>query len=175
MTARLSAPFDDRGKAADDPLRRQRKVDLDAQTFAVEVIQHVEQPELPAIAKAIGHEVHRPDCVRGVRHGQRIRLVPLQPFAGLDPQVQLKLAGDPVNPFVVPDAPLNVAQIQEAQAEPLGLPGVGQPDQQIGDLVVLAAPLRTVAVTTFAYPEGPAGRRDADPSPRHRGHGHLSA
>jgi hypothetical protein len=111
--ARSAAPFDDRGKAADDPLRRQRKVDLDAQTFAVEVIQHVQQPERPAVAKAIGHEVHRPDRVRGVRDRQRIRLVPFQPLEGLDPQVQLELAGDPVNPFVVPDAPLNVAKLQK--------------------------------------------------------------
>jgi hypothetical protein len=82
---------------------------------------------------------------------------------------------DPVNRIVVPGAPLNVAKVQKTQAEPLGLPGVGQPDQQIGDLVVLATRLRAVAITAFADPEGSAGRRDADLSPRHRGHGHLSA
>ena len=42
----------------------QGKVNLDAQPFAVEVVQHVQKPELAAIAEPVGHEVHRPGHVR---------------------------------------------------------------------------------------------------------------
>lgn len=45
----LSAPFDDLVQGADDPLGGQREVDLDAQSFTVEIVQHVQQPELPPV------------------------------------------------------------------------------------------------------------------------------
>ena len=56
----------------------------------------------------------------------------------------------------------------------LGLPGIGQGDQQIGNLCVPAAQPRAAAITAFANPKGPplgnacprgqrAGRRDGDP------------
>ncbi|MFT6775779.1 MAG: hypothetical protein ACJA1L_003502, partial [Paracoccaceae bacterium] len=35
-----------------------------------------------------------------------------------DPQVQLKLTGDLATPFVVPDAPLNVANVQKDSPHP---------------------------------------------------------
>jgi hypothetical protein len=40
-------------QAADYPFCGQREVDLDPQPFAVEVVQHVQQPEGSAVAKAI--------------------------------------------------------------------------------------------------------------------------
>jgi hypothetical protein len=43
----LAAPFDDLVQATDDPFGGQREVNLDAQAFAVEVVQHIQQPELP--------------------------------------------------------------------------------------------------------------------------------
>ena len=49
---RHAAPFDDPVQAADHAFGRQRKVDLNAKTaktFAIEVIQHIQQPERPAI------------------------------------------------------------------------------------------------------------------------------
>jgi hypothetical protein len=92
-----------------------------------------------------------------------IGFVPLQPLAGLDPQVQFQRAIDAVDAFVVPGMALHVAQVQETQAEPPGLAGIGQPDQQIGDLFVLVLQLRAVAIAGLADPEGPAGQRDADP------------
>ena len=53
---RLAAPFDDLVQRPDDPLGREREVDLDAQTLAVEVIQHIQKPELAAIGQTISHE-----------------------------------------------------------------------------------------------------------------------
>ena len=50
--ARFAAPYDNSVETSDDPFGRQREVDLDPQPFAVEVIQHVQQPERTAIAQA---------------------------------------------------------------------------------------------------------------------------
>jgi hypothetical protein len=54
--AGLSAPFDDPIKAPDDPLSGQRDVHLNPQPFAVEVVQHIQQPERAAITEAICFE-----------------------------------------------------------------------------------------------------------------------
>ena len=68
----------------------------------------------------IGHEIHRPDQVRGFWNCQFIGLLPLQPAPRLDPQVQLQLAVDPVDPLVVPDMSFgrvaNVVEIAEQRA-----------------------------------------------------------
>ena len=58
--AGLSTPFNDAVQAPDDPLGGQGKVDLDAQSFTVEVVQHVQQPELAAVTQTVGHEGKRP-------------------------------------------------------------------------------------------------------------------
>ena len=94
--AGLAAPFDDPVQAANDTFGGPRDVDLNAQACTGEVVQHVQQPKRAAISEAICHEVHRPGDVRGLRHRQRVGFVPFQPLARLDPQVQLKLAVDPV-------------------------------------------------------------------------------
>jgi hypothetical protein len=54
-------------------------------------------------------------------------------LAGLDQQVRLQLAVDPVNAFVVPRMAFDVAQVQETQAKPPGFAGIGEPSQQNGD------------------------------------------
>jgi len=61
----------------------------------------------------IRHEIHRPSHVGRVRHRQRVGLVPFQPFARFDPQVQFQFAIDAVNAFMVPCVPLDVAQMQD--------------------------------------------------------------
>ena len=78
------------------------KVDLDPQPFAVQVVQHVQQPERPSITQPVGHEVHRPGDVRVLRHRQRIWFVPFQSLTRFDPQIQLQPAIDAVDAFVVP-------------------------------------------------------------------------
>lgn len=52
----------------------------------------------------------------------------------------------------------HLAQVQETQAKAPGLAGIGQPDQQIGNLCVLGTMLRAVAITGLADPEGPTGQ-----------------
>lgn len=54
----LAAPFDDLVQGSDDPLGRRREVDLNARAFAVEVVQHIQQAELPPVGEAICHEIH---------------------------------------------------------------------------------------------------------------------
>jgi|GEM_PF-2308525 len=66
--AGLTPPFNDPIKAPDHPLGWQREVDLDPQAFPIEVVQHVQQPECPAIPKPIRHEIHRPGYIRRIRH-----------------------------------------------------------------------------------------------------------
>lgn len=109
----LAAPFDDPVKAPDHALGGQGKVDLDAQPFAVEIVQHVQEPVLTAITHPIRHEVHRSGHVRCIWHRQGVRFVTLQPLARLDPQVQVQFAIDLVDAFVVPWMTLHVAQVQK--------------------------------------------------------------
>ena len=128
--AGFPSPLDDPVQAANDPFGGQGKVHLNAQPFPVEVVEHVQQPELAAIAEAISHEVHGPGHVRRVRHRQGIGLLALQPLAWLDPQVQFQRAIDAIDALVVPRMTFDIAQMQEAQAEAPGLAGVGQPDRE---------------------------------------------
>jgi hypothetical protein len=122
---------------------------------------------MPTIAKPIRHEVHRPCHIWRIWHRQRVGFVPLQPLAGLDPQVQFQLAVDAVNAFVVPRMTSDVAQVQETQPEPLGLPGVRQADQKIRDFLVLGAQLWAITIAGLADTKGPAGQRNADLVARH--------
>lgn len=46
-------PFDDLVQRADHPLGREREVDLNAQAFVVEVVQHVQKPELAAVGETV--------------------------------------------------------------------------------------------------------------------------
>ena len=55
---RLFPPLDDPIEAPDLALGWQREVDLDAQPFAVEVVQHVQQPKRTTIFQPIGPEIH---------------------------------------------------------------------------------------------------------------------
>jgi hypothetical protein len=66
--AGFAAPLVDTVQTADDPFGWQGKVDLDAQPFAVEIIQNVQQPERPAIAETVCHDVHGPSDVGRLRH-----------------------------------------------------------------------------------------------------------
>jgi hypothetical protein len=95
--ARLAAPLDNPIKAADDTFGGQREIDLDAQAFAVEVVENIQQSKSTAIAKPISPEIHRPGHIWRVRDCQRIRFVPLQPLAGLDCQVRMH----PLQPTVL--------------------------------------------------------------------------
>jgi len=83
------------------------------------------------------HEIHRPALVDGLRHRQRFRLLTNNPLSRLDPQIQLQLAVNAIDPLVIPSVALHVAQIQQAQPEsPVALI-VGQANQEIGDFDIL--------------------------------------
>jgi len=56
----------------DHASRGQRQVDLDGQSFAIEVVEHVEQAEAATVAELVVHEVHRPDLVDRLAHRQRL-------------------------------------------------------------------------------------------------------
>lgn len=69
-------------------------------------------PECSAILKSVVHEVDRPHGVLLPGYSQWIRHVALEPSPRLDPQVQLQLAVDPIDPFVVVRQALDVPEIQ---------------------------------------------------------------
>lgn len=159
--ARLAAPLDNLIQYADHPHRRQRKVNFNPETFPVEVVQHVEQPEAATIDQRIVHEVDRPHFVDPRRHRQRLRYFPHQPFLRLDPQVQLQLPADPAHPLVVPGEILHVAQMQEAQPEPPVPERRRQSDQPVHDQGILIHPPGHATVRRLAQIERLAGMPDA--------------
>jgi len=113
-----------------------RETHFDAKPLAVEVVQNIQQPELPAMLQTVRHEVHGPDQVWLIRDDQYIRLVPFQTLARLDPQLQFQSVADTIDTLVVPTMSMDVAQIQEPQAKTSHLPGPRQSDRHIGNILV---------------------------------------
>ena len=112
------------------------------------------------------HEVHGPNLIDRLRHGQRFRLAAHQTLVRLNTQVQLQLAIDAVDALVVPDQPLDVAQVQKARTKaPVG-PPVCQADQPIGDPLIVFAQLGPVAVAGLADAERLTGQANAQPLSR---------
>lgn len=114
---RLTAPLNDLVHTANDTFSGQRKSHLDAQLFSIEVIKHDQCSNRPTVRKLIIHEVHGPRMVWHLSHCQRFRFARLEALLGLDPQVQLQFAVDPVDAFVVPVVALQITQIQRAKAK----------------------------------------------------------
>ena len=106
---RFTSPLDDPVEASRDALTGQAQIDFDAQTFAVVIVQDVERAERSAVAQTVVHEVDGPHLVNLFRHVQRIRSRALQSPARLDAEVELQLAIDPVDPFLVVREALHVA------------------------------------------------------------------
>ena len=52
--------FNDVLQGADYPLRRQGKINLNAEPFTGKVVQDVQEADTAAILKLVVHEVHRP-------------------------------------------------------------------------------------------------------------------
>jgi hypothetical protein len=115
---RLAPPFDDLVRTAHDPFGRQREVDFDAQACAVEVVQDVQEPELAVARQTIRHEILGPDRVRRIGHRHLFRLLPLQPPARLDPEVQFKLPVDAVDTLVIPATSLDMARYRKQRPKP---------------------------------------------------------
>lgn len=107
--SRLATPLDDLLQGTDHASGWEREIDLDAQSFAVEVIQHVEQPEAAPVAELVVHEVHRPHLVDGIGHRQRLGPLAHDALPGLDAKIQFQLPVDTVDPFVIPAVALDIA------------------------------------------------------------------
>lgn len=99
------------------------------------------------------HEVHRPPLVDADRHCQTQQFLTYETMARLDSQVQLELAVNLVDAFVVPFEAFDVAQIQETQPEaPVALV-IRQPYQPIGNHIVFGIKLGLVSVAGLADAE----------------------
>lgn len=107
--SRLATPLDDLLQGTDHASGWEREIDLDDQPFAVEVIQHVEQPESSPFAELIVREVQRPYLVDGMGHRQRHGPLAQDVHPGLDATVQFQLSVDTENPFVIPAVAPDVA------------------------------------------------------------------
>jgi len=57
--------------------------------------------------------------------GWEIGFVPLHPLARFDPQVQFHLAGDAIDPRMVPRVPYDISQMQKTQPKAPSLAGIG--------------------------------------------------
>ena len=134
---RSCAPLDQLVQRANDTFRRQREVDLDGQCLAAEIVQHIEQLKRTAVIENVVHEVHRPHFVDPAWHRQRRRRVAHQRLARLDAQNQLQFSVDPIDPFVVRDDPLHVAQIQETHSKSPGPMVIRQANEPLLDLLIL--------------------------------------
>jgi len=69
-------------KHPDEPAAGDRGVDLDSQTFPVEVVDDVERPEPFTDMERIAHKVCRPDLVRMLRNQVWLSLPLRQPLLG---------------------------------------------------------------------------------------------
>ena len=119
-------------------------------------MQHIQRSKASTICQSIRHEVHRPCLIGSVWNGQSIRLIPFEPLLGPDPQVQLQLAINPVDPFVIPGETFNVAQVQETQPK-APVPAVGrQTHKPVSDDTILIVEFTLIPITRFADAKRPA-------------------
>jgi len=146
----------------DNALCRKREVHFDAKAFAVKIINYIQKSVTATVVELVVHEVHRPTVIDHFRHSQWLRLFTNQAFLGLDPQIQFQLPINPVHPFMVSAKAFDVSQVKKAQAEaPVPLI-VGQSDQPVRDLGILAAELCTVAIAGLTDAEHPESQTNTD-------------
>jgi hypothetical protein len=85
----LTSPFDDPVELSDDPFRGQLEVELDTESFAVVVVDYIEQTDIAAIGQLVMHEVHRPawlicaDTASGSQRGTSTLKVIYDRFLGV--------------------------------------------------------------------------------------------
>ena len=68
---RVTAPFDDLVERSNNTLGRQRKIHVDDQAIAIEIIDHVEQANAATVAQLVVHEVQRPGLIHRRGNSQR--------------------------------------------------------------------------------------------------------
>lgn len=100
-----------------------RRVDLDVQGLAVEIVDDVEGAKAPAVVERIGHEVGGPDRVGHVRHVQRHSFALGQAALGRPAQVQPHGLVHAIHPLVIPpmaSPAQDLVALPEAAAGPVG-------------------------------------------------------
>ncbi len=60
----------------------------------------------------LGAHSHGPNLIGLLRHCQCLRLFPVEPLSGVDPQVELQSLVNPIDPLMVPFRALDVTQIE---------------------------------------------------------------
>ncbi len=102
----------------DKSSRSKGGIDLDGDSFPVEVIDHVEGTKPRALVKRIAHEVRRPDLVGALWDNQRLpgslRQLALAPARLIEPHGAI----DPVNPLVIPGIPKRLATVHALPKSP---------------------------------------------------------
>jgi hypothetical protein len=107
---------------AHEPLRRDRRVDLDVQRFAVEVVDDVERSEPSAAGQRVAHEIGRPHRVGLTRDVECDALTLRQPLPRRTPQIQMHRLVHAVDPFRVgapAGAAKQLAALPEAAVRPI--------------------------------------------------------
>ncbi|SAY46837.1 hypothetical protein KRIGEM_03196 [Komagataeibacter rhaeticus] len=122
---------------------------------------------LTSIHQPVRHKIHGPDPVGKGRNRQLFWLFANQTLAGFNPQVEFLFPIDPINPLMIPELSLHIAQIQETQTKSPSPVSLGQSHQKSGNPVVLRCQSRTIAKAGLGYPKNPTGQRNADPMMRH--------
>ncbi|KDE19233.1 hypothetical protein AZ09_13080 [Acetobacter aceti 1023] len=140
-------------QTADNPTGRQGKINLNRQSFTIEIIQNVQEPKSTSIQKSVRHEIHGPDFVGKCWDRQLFGLFANQAPAGFNPQVEFQFPIDPINPLMIPELSLHIAQIQETQTKSPSPVNLGQSYQKIGNPVVLRRQSWTIAKAGLDIPK----------------------
>jgi hypothetical protein len=155
-----ASPLNDLFEGTDNPLRRQREVDLHTQGLSVVVIGDVEHSEASSIRELVVHKVHRPDLIDCLGYSQWLWLFSVQTLPGLDPKIELQSLVNPIDPLVIPFKALDVTQVEVTETEPPVAVVIRQAQQPVGDLLVLSILLSLVPITGLTHRENHTGQPD---------------
>ncbi|ASL40877.1 hypothetical protein CBI36_10915 [Acetobacter oryzifermentans] len=159
-----TAPFHNLFHAADHPIGRQRKINLNHQSFTIEVIQDVQEPKSRFIHQTVRHEIHGPGPVWNIWDRRLLfRLFANKAPTQFNPQVEFQIPINPINPLMVPEMSLHIVQIQETQTKSPSPMSLCQSRQQIGNPVILLCQSWTIAKAGLGYLKNPTGQCNAAP------------
>lgn len=130
---------------AHQPRRSDRRVDLDVQRFAVEVVDHVERAETASAGECVAHEINRPHRIGQPWYVQRHAFTLGQAAPGGPPEVELHGLVHPVDPFGVPVRP-RLAQLGTALPEAAARPILDQASQGSDEFGIAHCPIQRRAV-----------------------------
>jgi hypothetical protein len=97
-------------------------IDLHGQAFTVEIIDDIKRAEPLAGIEGITHEVGRPDLIWTLWHPQGLFYSFGQPFLCTALLIQMQLAIDPINPFMVPWMAITAQGVVTFPESPAAMP-----------------------------------------------------